>query len=179
MENKLKSVHAINSDIDKVALCISNCQMRCEEIFYKKALFSETINFYIHQTNNIVSIYSDCFESEFSTKQIGHWFAGANTFVFLLDYLEGAYCKIELFRNYKFLTPLILIKEDNKINQQSLFKFNELSSLFEISESDLKVHFDSLEKYLQYYSSLFKIPFDFSLSDIIGIPEIEVLSFYR
>ena len=190
MEEKIRSIHILNSAIDRVELCLSNCQItnsnKIENILTKtksisivKRLFKEsTATFYILQTGNIISVYSAYFENNFDTKEIGRWFAMENSLVFLLDYSYDSSCEINVFKKYKFLTPLILKKDTNGIKHCSLFKFNEIGSIFKFSERDLKVEFNSLEEYLKYFSSLFKIPLSQNRLDVIGNPNTEIISFY-
>lgn len=177
MVKKIHSIHILNSDIDKVSLCLSNCQMTDKNNRVTRYFQETTATFYILQTENVISVFSTYFENDFNIKEIGHWFAGENSHVFLLDYFEDTICKIEVFKKYKFLTPLILQNDMYGIKQNSLFKLEEIGSAFQVTEKDLNVELDSIEKYLLYYSSLLKIPLNLSLLDIMGNPNTEWISF--
>lgn len=187
MGTKIRSIHILNSNIDRVSLCLSNCQIRNNNnypsIFAKATkvldFFKETtVTFHILQTGNVISVFSTYFENCFDIKEISRWFAGEDSFVFFLDYFDDTLCKIELFRKYKFLTPLILQKNINIIEQFSLFKLDEIDSLFHITEKDLKVRLNSLEEYLQHFSSLLKIPLYLTQLDVISDPKTESVSFF-
>ena len=172
MGMKLRSIHVVNSDIEKVSLCLSNCQMTDENIHDFET------DFYILQSDNVISIYSTYFEENFNIKKFRSWFAGEDCYVLFSDYYEDTYIKIDLFKKYRFLIPLIIQNEVDKSSLQSIFKVSEINSAFSIKENDLTASFSSLEDYLQHFSSLFNIPFNRSLSDIIEDPKVECISFY-
>ena len=60
---KLRSIHVVNSNIEKVSLCLSNCQMTDENIHDLET------DFYILQSDNVISIYSTYFEENFNIKK--------------------------------------------------------------------------------------------------------------
>lgn len=181
MAKKIHSIHILNSDIDRVSLCLSNCQMTNKNSLNNRVtsyLKETTATFYILQAENVISVFSTYFDNNFNIKEIGRWFAGENSHVFLLDYFEDTLCKVEVFKKYKFLTPLILQNNMHGIKQNSLFKLEEIGSAFQVAEKDLNVELDSIEEYLLYYSSLLKIPLYLSPLDIMDNPNTESISFY-